>query len=78
MQSRNEKVSIGDMKKMFGDIITDVTSNKKFHPVVMELYIRDQKLNISLVFIVGPCFPVSKDIRLNTAFFYQEYVNKCY
>ena len=36
---------------IFGDIIADMLSNKKLNPIVTELFIRDKKLNISLVFI---------------------------
>ena len=36
---------------VFGDIIADMLSNKKLNPIVTELFIRDRKLNISLVFI---------------------------
>ena len=31
-------------------MIADMLSNKQFNPVVNELYIREKKLNISLVF----------------------------
>ena len=33
------------------DVIADVISNKKLHPLVTEVFIRDRKLNISLVFM---------------------------
>ena len=36
---------------VFDDIIADMLSNKKLNPIVTELFIRDRKLNISLVFI---------------------------
>ena len=36
---------------IFDDIIADMLSNKKLNPIVTELFIRDRKLNISLVFI---------------------------
>ena len=32
-------------------MIADMLSNKKLNPVVTRLYIRDRKLNISLVFL---------------------------
>ena len=35
----------------FGDIIANVLSNERLNPKVIELFIRDGKLNISLVFI---------------------------
>ena len=34
----------------FDDMIADRLSNKKLNPIVTELFIRDRKLNISLVF----------------------------
>ena len=37
---------------VFDDIITDILSNKKFNPMVTELFIRGRKLHISLVFII--------------------------
>ena len=36
---------------VFDDMITDMTSNKKLDSIVMELFIRERKLNIYLVFI---------------------------
>ena len=36
---------------VFGDMIADMLSNKKFNPIVTELFIRGRKLNISLAFI---------------------------
>ena len=33
------------------DMIADLLSNKKFNPIVTELFIRAVKLNMSLVFI---------------------------
>ena len=50
---------------MFDDMITDIESNKKFSPTVIELFLRGRKLNISLVFISQSYFKVSKTIRLN-------------
>ena len=42
------------------DIIADMLSNKKFNPIVTQLFIRGRKLNISLVFITQPYFAVPK------------------
>ena len=39
-------------------MIARVTSNKKPHPVVIVLFIRDQKLNISFAFITQSYFPL--------------------
>ena len=36
---------------VFDDMIADVINNKKINSIVAELFIRDRKLNISLVFI---------------------------
>ena len=35
---------------VFDDVIAEMLSNKKFHPIVTEIFIRDRKLNISLKF----------------------------
>ena len=35
---------------VFDDMIADMPSNKKLNPIVTELFIRDRKLNISIVF----------------------------
>ena len=50
---------------------------KKLNPMVIELFIRDRKLNISLVFITQSYFPVPKDIRLiSTHYFIMKIPNK--
>ena len=36
---------------VFPDMIADMVSNKKLNPIVTELFIRERKLNIPLVFI---------------------------
>ena len=36
---------------IFDDMIADMLSNRKFNPIVTELFIRSRKLNISMVFI---------------------------
>ena len=41
----------------------DMVSNKKLYPVVTELFIRDRKLSLSLVFITKSHFLVPKHIR---------------
>ena len=51
----------------FDDKITDMLSNKKLNPIVIELFIKDIKLNISLAFITQSYFAVPKKIRLNSA-----------
>ena len=49
----------------FSDMIANMRSNKKHHPIVTELFIRGRKLNISLAFITQSYFAVPKNIRLN-------------
>ena len=58
---------------VFGDMIND----KKLNLIVTELFIRGNKLNISLVFITQLYFKVPKDVRLNTTqFFIMKIPNK--
>ena len=45
---------------VFDDMIADMISNKKINSVVTEWFIRDRKLNISLVFITQSYFKVPK------------------
>ena len=52
---------------VFGDTIADILSNEKHNPIVTELFIRGEKLNISLVCITKSYFVVPKNIRLNSA-----------
>ena len=51
---------------MFDDMIVDMISNKKFHPVVGELFIRSRVMKTSSVFIIQIYFKVPKVITLNT------------
>ena len=44
-------------------MIADMLSNKKFTPIVTELFIRRRKLNISLFIITQSYFAVPKTIR---------------
>ena len=55
---------------VFDDRIADMINNKKLNPVVTELFIRDRKLNISIVFITQSHFKVPKDVRLNSTLFF--------
>ena len=43
---------------------------KSLDSVVIELFIRGIKLNISLVFMMETYFKVPKDVRLNTTHFF--------
>ena len=55
---------------VFDDMTADMINNKKLNSIVTELFIRDRKLNISLVFIMQSYFKVPKDVRLNTTHFF--------
>ena len=45
-------------------------NNKKLNSIVTELFIRDIKHNISIVFITQSYFKVPKYVRLNTTHFF--------
>ena len=62
IQSEKEKKII-----VFDDMIANFMKNKKFQPIIKELFIRCKKLNISLAFITQSYFSVPKDFRLNLA-----------
>ena len=51
-------------------MIADMIHNKNLNSIVTELFIRDRKLNISLVFITQWYFKVPNDVRLNTTHFF--------
>ena len=51
-------------------MIADMNNNKKLNPVVTELFIRDRKLGISIVFITQSYFKVPKDVRINSTHFF--------
>ena len=46
---------------VFDDMIADMIHNKKLNSIVIQLFIRGRKLNISLVFIIQSYFKISKD-----------------
>ena len=54
---------------VFNDMIADTIHNKKLNSLMIELFIRGRKLNISLVFNTQSYFKVPKDVRLNTSHF---------
>ena len=54
---------------VFDDMIADMINNTKLNSIVIELFIRGRKLNVSLVFITQSYFKVPKDARLNTTHF---------
>ena len=58
-------------------MIADMFSNKKLNPIVIGLFIRGWKLNISLVFITQSHFDVSKNIwRKSTHYLIMKIPNK--
>ena len=58
-------------------MIADMINNKELNAVAIELFIRDIKLNISLVFITQLYFKIPKDVRLNsTQLFIMKIQNK--
>ena len=63
--NRDKKVLI-----VFDDMIADIMTNKKFHAIIKEFFIRCRKLNISLVFISQSYFSVPKDVRSNTTHYF--------
>ena len=48
-------------------MIANVVTNKKLNPIVIEIFIRGKKLNISSVFITQSYFAVTKDINVDSA-----------
>ena len=56
----------GKVLIVFDDMIVDIINNKKLSPIVTELFIRDRKLNVSIVFIIQSYFKVPKDVKLNS------------
>ena len=50
----------------FDDMIADMINNKKLNSIVTELFIRDRKLKISVVFITQSYIKVPKDLILNS------------
>ena len=47
---------------VFDDMIADILNNEKLNPIVTELFIRNRKPNISLVFITQSYFSVPKKL----------------
>ena len=68
-----ENYNSGKKRKIlivFDDMTADMINNKKLNPVVIELFIRGRKLNISILFITQSYFKVPKDVRLNSIHFF--------
>ena len=54
---------------IFDDTIADMHNNEKLNIIIKKLFIRETKLNISLIFITQSHFKVPKDVRLKTTHF---------
>ena len=68
-----EEYNLGKKRKvliLFDDMIADIINNKKLNPVVTDLFIKDIKLNISIVFITQSYFKVTKYVRFNSTHFF--------
>ena len=58
-------------------MVADMLSNKKPNPIVIKLFIRGRKLNISLAFITQSYLDVPKNVRLHsTHYFIMQIPNK--
>ena len=55
---------------VFDDMAPYMINNKKLNSVLIELFIRGRKLNISIVFITQSYFKVPKYVRLNSTNFF--------
>ena len=51
-------------------MIGDIINNKKLNSIIIGLFIRGIKLNISIFFIPQSYFRVPKDVRLNSTHFF--------
>ena len=51
-------------------MISEMLSNKELNSIATELFIRGEKLNISLLFITQSYFVVPKNIRLNSTYYF--------
>ena len=68
---------IAEMEKKLNPIVKSYYILKQLSPIVIELFLRGKKLNVSLVFISQSYFKVPKPIRLNaTYYFIMEIPNK--
>ena len=71
---------LGQKRKVviaFYDMIADMINNKNLNAIMTELFIKDRKLNIYIVFTGQSYFNVPKDVRLNsTHFFIMKIPNK--
>ena len=55
---------------MFDEMRPDMESNKKLSPIITELFLRERKINVSLVFILQSYFRVPKTITVNATHYF--------
>ena len=55
---------------VFDDMIADMINDKKLNLVVTELFIRDRKIGLSLIFISQSYLEIPKDVKLNSTHFF--------
>ena len=60
---------------VFDDMIAEIMTNRKFQPILKELFIRCRKIYISLVFITQSYFSAPKDVRLNSTHYFIVKIN---
>ena len=53
----------------------DIMTNKKFQSIIIELFIRCRKINISLAFITQSYFSLPKDVRLHSTHYFIMKIN---
>ena len=58
------------------DMIADILSYKKLHPIVAELYIRGRKLTIFFIFTTQSYFAVPKNITVNSMHYFIMKISK--
>ena len=51
-------------------MIANMLNNKKLNPIVNELFVKNRKLNISLVFITQTYFTILKNIKINSMHYF--------
>ena len=58
---------------VFDNIITDILSYQKLNPIITELFFRERKLNIPLVFVTQSYFvvPEKNQAKFTTVFCYE-------
>ena len=60
-KNRDKKVLM-----VFDDMIADIEYNKSFKRIIKELFYRERKINVSIVFITQSYFRALKDARFNS------------